>query len=185
MFKKILVVLVIAVAVFAGVVAMQPAEFRVERSATMAAPAPDVFAQVNDFHNWEAWSPWAKLDPNAKNTFSGPAAGKDAKFSWAGNDEVGVGSMTILESRPHDLIRIAIDFEKPHQNTSMVDFTFKPVDNQTVVTWSMYGKNDFMSKAICLFMNMDKMVGEKFEEGLANLKKAVETKKDSGTPLKQ
>src|SRR5258708_4924025 len=104
MFKKILVVLVVAVVVFAGVVAMQPADFRVERSVTLAAPAPDVFAQVNDFHNWEAWSPWAKLDPNAKNSFEGSAAGKDAKFHWSGNSEVGVGSMTILESRPYDLI---------------------------------------------------------------------------------
>jgi len=184
MFKKILVVLLIAVAVFAGVVALQPANFRIERSATMAAPAPDVFAQVNDFHNWEAWSPWAKLDPNAKNSFDGPAAGKDAKFSWAGNSEVGVGSMTIVESRPSDLIRLKIDFEKPHQNTSMTDFTFKPNENQTVVTWSMSGEKDFVSKAICLFMNMDKMVGDKFEEGLANLKKVVETKKDAGSPSK-
>lgn len=185
MFKKILVVLLIAIAAFAGVVAMQPADFRIERSAAMAASAPDVFAQVNDFHNWEAWSPWAKLDPNAKNSFDGPAAGKDAKFSWDGNKEVGVGSMTIVESRPHDLIRLKIDFEKPHQNTSTTDFTFKPNENQTVVTWSMSGQKDFVSKAICLFMNMDKLVGDKFEEGLANLKKVVEAKKDSGSPSKQ
>ena len=63
MLKQILVALVALVVAFVGVVAMQPAEFRVSRTATMSAPAPAVFAQVNDFHKWEAWSPWAKLDP--------------------------------------------------------------------------------------------------------------------------
>src|SRR4030095_6948838 len=93
MFRKILLVLLVAVAVLAGVAALQPADFRIERPATMAAPAPDVFAQVNDFHNWEAWSPWAKLDPAAKNSFAGPRAGNGAAFAWSGNSQVGEGRM--------------------------------------------------------------------------------------------
>jgi hypothetical protein len=60
-FLIVLAVIVAIVAVFAGVVAMQPSEFRIARSATIAAPPADVFAQVNDFHNWDAWSPWAGL----------------------------------------------------------------------------------------------------------------------------
>jgi len=174
MLKKILIVLAAIVVVFVGVVAMQPSEFRVVRSATMSAPAPAVFAQVNDFHNWEAWSPWAKLDPAAKNSFEGPSAGTGAIFRWAGNKEVGEGSMTITESRPSDLIRIKLEFLKPFVGTNTAELTFKPEGNQTAVTWSMAGENNFIAKAVCLFMNRDKMVGGKFEEGLARMKSVVE-----------
>jgi hypothetical protein len=174
MLKKILIALAAIVVVFVGVVAMQPSDFRIVRTATMSTPASAVFAQVNDFHNWEAWSPWAKLDPAAKNSFEGPSAGIGTIFRWAGNKEVGEGSMTITESRPSDLIRIKLEFLKPFAATNSAEFTFKPDGDQTAVTWSMAGKNNFISKAICLFMNMDKMVGGKFEEGLAAMKSIVE-----------
>ena len=144
------------------------------RSATISAPAPAVFAQVNDFHNWEAWSPWAKLDPAAKATFEGPSTGTGAIFKWAGNKEVGEGSMTITESRPSDLIRIKLEFLRPFEATNSAEFTFKPEGNRTGVTWSMEGKNNFIAKAVCLFMNMDKMVGGQFEQGLAQMKAVVE-----------
>ncbi|MGH8065598.1 MAG: SRPBCC family protein [Candidatus Entotheonellia bacterium] len=174
MLKKILIALVAIIAVFVGVVALQPSEFRVARTATISAPAPAVFAQVNDFHNWEAWSPWAKRDPAAKATFEGPSAGTGAIFRWAGNEEVGAGSMTITESRPSDLIRIKLEFLKPFAATNTAEFTFKPEGNQTAVTWSMAGKNNFIAKAVCLFMNMDKTVGGDFEEGLARMQSVVE-----------
>ena len=141
----------------------------------MSAQPPAVFSQVNDFHNWEAWSPWAKRDPAAKNSFEGAPAGKGAIFRWAGNKEVGEGNMTISESRPSDLIRINLEFLKPFPNSSVTEFTFKPEGNQTVVTWSMTGKCNFMAKAFHLFMNMDKMVGGDFEKGLAAMKSVVET----------
>ena len=174
MLKKILIALAAIVVVFVVVVAMQPSEFRIARTATISARAPAVFAQVNDFHSWEEWSPWAKLDPAAKTTFEGPSAGAGAIFRWAGNKEVGEGSMTITESRPSDLIRIKLEFLKPFAATNSADFTFKPDGDQTAVTWSMAGRNNFISKAFCLFMNMDKMVGGKFEEGLAAMKSIVE-----------
>jgi uncharacterized protein YndB with AHSA1/START domain len=174
MFKKILVAIAAVVVVFVVVVAIQPSEFRITRTATISAPAPAVFAQVNDFHNWETWSPWAKLDPAAKTTFEGQSAGTGAIFRWAGNKEVGEGSMTITESHPPDLIRIKLEFLKPFAATNTTEFTFTPEGNQTAVTWSMAGKNNFIAKAICLFLNMDKMVGGQFEKGLGNMKSVVE-----------
>ena len=129
---------------------------------------------MNDFHNWEAWSPWAKLDPAAKATFEGPSTGTGAIFKWVGNKEVGEGSMTITESRPSDLIRIKLEFLRPFEATNSAEFTFKPEGNRTAVTWSMEGKNNFIAKAVCLFMNMDKMVGGQFEQGLAQMKAVVE-----------
>jgi Polyketide cyclase / dehydrase and lipid transport len=180
MLAKILIGVAAAVAaiviVFVIVVAMQPNEFRITRSATMSAPASAVFAQVNDFHNWDAWSPWAKIDPSAKSSFEGTSSGTGAIFRWAGNAEIGEGSMTITESQPSDLIRIRLDFEKPFKDTSNVEFSFKPAGDHTAVTWSMDGKNNFLAKAFCLLMNMnmEKMIGSKYEEGLANIKAIVE-----------
>jgi polyketide cyclase/dehydrase/lipid transport protein len=172
--KGVLIGLAGAVAAFAAVAAMQPADFRIERSAKMAAPASAAFAQVNDYHNWEAWSPWARLDPDAQNTFEGPASGIGATFRWSGNDKVGAGRQTIVESKPDQLIRIQLDFEKPFKDTCLAEFSFRPEGDETVVTWSMSGKRNFIAKAISLVIDCDKMVGPDFEKGLANLKAIVE-----------
>jgi hypothetical protein len=174
MLIKILIAVAVIVVVFIVVVAMQPSVFRVARSATMSAPAPAVFAQVNDFHKWEAWNPWGKIDPAMKQTYEGAPAGPGAIYTWVGNKNVGEGRMTLTESRPSDLIRIKLEFFKPFAGTSIAEFTFKPVGNQTAVTWSMTGKNNFMAKAIHLFMNMDKMIGGQFETGLKQMKSIVE-----------
>lgn len=138
------------------------------------APPEAVFSQVNNLHRWEAWSPWAKLDPAAKNAYQGPAAGVGAAFSWSGNHQVGEGRMTITESRPNDLIRMNLEFMKPFKATNITEFTFKPEGNLTVVTWTMSGKNNFISKAIGLFIDCDKMVGGQFEKGLAQIKSISE-----------
>jgi Polyketide cyclase / dehydrase and lipid transport len=174
MLKKILIALAVIVALFIGVVAMQPSEFRIVRTATIAAPTPAVFAQVNDFHNWEAWSPWAKLDPAAKTTFEGAPAGAGAVFTWSGNDKVGEGRMTLTESRPADLVRIKVEFVRPFTGGNTTEFTFKPDGNQTAVTWSVLGQNDFVGKALCMFMNMEKMLGGDLEKGLAQMKSVAE-----------
>jgi len=178
MIKKILllalVVIVLGVGIFAVVVAMQPSHYRVERSATMNAPAQVVFNQVNDFHKWDAWSPWAKLDPNMKTSFEGAPAGTGAIYNWTGNSDVGEGRMTITDSKPADLIKIKLDFIKPFAATNATVFSFKPQGNQTAVTWTMDGDNNFIGKAFCLFMNMDKMVGADFEKGLGQMKAVAE-----------
>jgi len=186
MVKKIVVGVFAAIAalviLFAIVVALQPEDFRVSRTAKMNAPPSAVFAQVNDYHNWDAWSPWAKLDPDAKVTFEGPSSGTGAKFSWSGNDKVGEGRQTIVESKPDELIRINLELEKPFKGNSTAEFTFKPENDQTVVTWTMFGKNNFMGKAVSLFMDCDKMVGGEFEKGLANMKAIVEANDEGRKP---
>ncbi len=160
---------------FIVVIAGQPNEFKVCRSTKISAPPEAVFPHVNDYHRWEAWSPWAKLDPTCKNTFEGATAGIGAIFSWAGNKKVGEGRMTIIESRVGDLIRIKLEFFKPFKATNTAEFDFQPDGNQTVVTWSMFGKNNFMGKVFGLLVNCEKMVGRDFEKGLAAMKSVVET----------
>jgi uncharacterized protein YndB with AHSA1/START domain len=174
MLIKILMALAVIVVVFVAIVAVQPSEFRVARTATISAPAPVVFAQVNDFHKWPAWSPYDKLDPAMKKTYEGPPAGTGASYSWIGNGQAGEGHATITESRPNDLVRIKLDFVKPFEGTAFAEFAFKPEGDRTIVEWSLAGKNNFVSKAVHLFMNMDKMVGGQFEEGLAQMKSVVE-----------
>ena len=145
MIKKILlgivIVVVVLVAVIAILAALQPTHYRIERSATINAPASVVFAQVNDFHKWEAWSPWAKIDPAMKQTYEGASSGTGAIYTWAGNNQVGEGRMTITESHPNDLIKIKLEFIKPWSATNATDFAFKPQGNQTAVTWTMDGDN--------------------------------------------
>jgi hypothetical protein len=174
MLIKILIAIAVILIVLVVVVAMQPSEFRVARSATLSAPSPAVFSQVNDFHKWEAWNPWGKIDPAMKQSYEGAPAGVGAIYTWAGNNEVGEGRMTIIESRPSELIRIKMEFFKPFAANSTAEFTFKPEGNQTAVTWSMAGENNFMAKAMHLFMSMDKMIGGQFEKGLAAMKSIVE-----------
>ncbi|WP_333876078.1 SRPBCC family protein [Methylobacter sp.] len=174
MIDIILILIAIAAIIFVIAVAMQPSDFRVTRTDTIAAPASAVFAHVNDLQKWEAWSPWAKLDPEAKNSFEGPSSGTGAIMRWVGNNKVGQGSMTIIESRPDELIRFKLEFLKSFVATNTAEFTFNSENDQTTVTWTMYGKNSFMSKAIGLIMNCEKMVGGQFEQGLATLKSVVE-----------
>ncbi len=173
----ILGAIVAIIVIFLIIVALQPAEFRVARSASMAAPASDVFAQVNDFHKWADWSPWDKIDPAMKRTYEGAPTGVGAVYAWKGNGEVGEGKMTITESRPSDFIGIKLEFVKPFAANNDVDFSFKPDGNQTAVTWGMSGKKNFMMKGFSLFMNMDKMIGGQYEKGLASIKQIVEAKK--------
>ena len=171
----ILIALAIIIGIVVVVVAMRPADFRVERSAAISAPASALFGQVNDFHKWEAWSPWAKLDPAARNSFEGPPSGAGATFRWSGNNKVGEGSMSITESRPSELVRLRLEFLRPFKATNTAEFTFKPNGDQTLVSWSMSGKNNFMSKAFGLFVDCEKMVGGQFEKGLSQLRSVVES----------
>jgi hypothetical protein len=171
---KILLALAVLIVVFCVFVATRPSAFHVERSARMAAAPAAVFGQVNDFHRWDGWSPWAKMDPAMKTTYSGAAAGEGASYAWVGNSQVGEGRMTITESRPSDHIVVRLEFVKPMAATNTATFTFKPDAGGTDVTWAMDGNNGFMGKAFSVVMNMDKMLGAYFEQGLAQMKVAAE-----------
>lgn len=175
MLKKILIGLACVVGVFVLIVATRPADFSVTRTTLIAAPPETVFAQVNELKKWEAWNPWGKIDPAMKLTYEGPASGVGAAYAWVGNSDVGEGRMAITESQPNERVQFKLEFFKPMTGTSTAEFTFKPEGNQTRVTWTMSGKNNFIAKAFCLFVSMDKMVGGQFEQGLASLKSLAET----------
>ena len=169
MFKKIALAFVVAVGVLAAVVATRPSDFRIERSTTVNAPADIAYGLVSDFHGWADWSPWEALDPTMKKTYTGQAGEKGSSYEWQGNKDVGEGRMTIVETKPSSLVEIKLEFIKPFAATSQTTLTFEPAGDKTRVTWAMVGQNNFVAKAMTLFMNMDKMVGADFEKGLAKL----------------
>ncbi len=169
MLIRILVGLAVVIILFLIIVALRPDDFRVERSAAIAAAPKTLFGLVNDHHKFNQWNPFLKIDPNVKNTYSGPDSGVGAACAWDGNSQIGAGSSTITEARPGELVRMRMDWKRPMEGTSTVDFTFKPQGDKTLVTWAMYGKNNFMAKAFSLFMDCEKMVGPQFEQGLASL----------------
>ena len=174
MLKKIVIALAAVVAIILILAAMQPNTFHVERKAVINAKPARVFAQFNDFHKWEAWSPWEKMDPAMKRTYSGKASGKGAVYAWEGNGKVGAGSMEITESAASSKIIMSLDFKKPMVAHDTGTFTFAKSGKGTEVTWAMDGQVPFVGKIFHVFMNMDKMIGKSFEDGLANLKAIVE-----------
>lgn len=172
--KKIILAVIVLFALVILFKAMEkPDEFRVTREMHINAPVSKVFAEVNNLHNWQHWSPWAKLDPNAKMTYEGPAKGENAAMSWDGNKDVGKGKMTIIESYADEKIIFQLDFIEPMEAQNGAEFLFKPEGEGTLVTWSMYGPATITSKIIDLLMNCEKKVGDQFEQGLKNLNDVV------------
>ncbi len=171
----------LAVATIVVRVARQPADFRIERSALVAASPQDVFPLVNDFHNWPSWSPWAKLDPNMTIQYGGPSSGVGSSYAWNGNKKVGSGRMTIDDSQADRRVGLQLQFLTPFKATNVGEFKFEPTSQGTRVTWTMTGKRDFMGKLFAFFVEVEKMVGGDFEKGLAAMKSVAESKPGSLT----
>jgi hypothetical protein len=178
MFKKISIIIVIAVALILLYASTKPDNFRVERSITIKAPATKIFAQINDLKNWSNWSPWEKLDPNMKKTFTieNATKGKGATASWSGNAKVGEGSMVITESSEPNKIVYKLNLKKPVKANNTSEFTLVEKNGETKVTWEVYGPYNYFSKVMSVFFNCDKMIGKDFEDGLKNLKNITEKK---------
>jgi hypothetical protein len=170
--------IVLALAVIALIlivaIAGQPNEFVVSRQTRIGGSAEQIFPHVNELRNWEAWNPWAPLDPNCQLTYSGPSAGVGASYAWSGNNKIGAGRNTITESRPNERVRFRLEFLKPMVATNTAEFTFQSDGGSTVLTWTMSGKRNFPGKLFGLVLNCDKMIGNHFEKGLAKIKSLVE-----------
>lgn len=174
MLKSIAITVVVLIGALLIFAATKPDAFRIERATTIKAPPEKIFSLINDFHQWEAWSPWEKIDPALKRTYSGAASGKGAVYEWDGNNDIGQGRMEITESLPPSNVALKLDFVKPFEAHNTVEFTLAPQGDSTTVTQAMYGPSPYMSKLMTIFFSMEKMVGEKYEEGLANLKAIAE-----------
>lgn len=167
-------VIVIIIAAVLIVAATRPDSFRIERAVVIAAPPEKVFPLIDDFHQWEAWSPWEGIDPQLKRTYAGAASGKGAVYEWDGNRNMGHGRMEITESQAPSKLLIDLHFIKPFEARNKVEFTLVPEGAGTRVTQAMFGPSPFISKLMGLVFSMEKMVGTKYEQGLASLKALAE-----------
>ena len=177
MFETLVVIVIVLALVIAAVLilaATKPDRFRIERAATLKAPADKIFPLIADFHQWLNWSPWEGRDPQLKRAYSGAERGKGAVYAWDGDKNVGSGRMEILDAIASSKIVIKLDFLKPFEAHNTAEFTMLPQGGATNVIWVMHGPVPFMSKVMQVFMNMDRMIGKDFEIGLANLKTITE-----------
>jgi hypothetical protein len=177
MLTKILLVIVglllIAVGAVLVLAAFKPDQLDVQRSIVIAAPSEKIQPLIDDFHRWSDWSPYEHRDPNLQRTFSGAERSVGAVYEWSGNKDVGSGRMEVLESSPEQ-IKIQLDFITPFEGHNLTYFKMAPQGNATEVTWHMQGPAAFMTKVMCVFMDMDKMIGTDFANGLATLKSVAE-----------
>lgn len=173
--KTILLIALGLVVLLAIYLATRPNAIHYERSTTIEAPPEAIFPYVNDLHRFGEWSPWEKVDPQMQRSYDGPSAGVGAGYHWKGNKEIGEGSMTITRSTPNREVLIALEFISPFRASNVATFTLVASGAGTKVTWAMDGPNPLMSKVMGLVMNLDKMIGGQFEQGLATLKGMVES----------
>ncbi len=174
MLKYIVGAIALLIAAVLIVAAFQPDQFRVERSTVINAPPETIFAILNNLHRGKEWSPYENKDPDMERQFEGPSSGVGAVYAWKGDKNIGQGRMEILESTPSSYLEIQLDFIEPFAARNTAEYTLVPEGDGTRVTWAMFGPMPFLSKVMCLFMNMDTMVGGDFETGLAALKQLAE-----------
>ena len=174
MLKVIGTIVVIGVAGVLVAAAVQPDHFQVKRSATIDAPPDRIYALISDFHRWRSWSPYEKLDPGMRRTYSGAEHGVGSVYEWAGNSKAGQGRMEITRAPRASEVAIRLDFVKPIAAHNVATFTFEPRGDATTVTWTMDGPTPYVGKIIHLFVDMDRLVGRDFETGLANLRTIAE-----------
>lgn len=170
----IAVLVVVPLAAVLILAATKPDTFRVERATSIKAPAEKIFPLIADFHGWGAWSPYEKLDPAMKRTFSGAANGKGAVYEWDSDGKAGKGRMEITDAPAPSKVAIKLDFFKPFEAHNIAEFTLEPKGDSTNVTWAMHGPNLYIGKVMSIFFNMDSMIGKDFETGLANMKALAE-----------
>ncbi|MBR1218077.1 SRPBCC family protein [Bradyrhizobium sp. U87765 SZCCT0131] len=169
----IAVAIAILLALFLIYAASRPNTFAISRSTSIAAPAARIQSMIDDFRQWPRWSPYETKDPDMKRTYSGAASGRGAVYAWEGDKNVGSGRMEILDTSP-EKVAIKLDFISPFEAHNVAEFSFAPRGESTTVTWAMHGPVPYIGKIMHLFINMDRMVGDDFEAGLAKLKVACE-----------
>ena len=158
-----------------------------ERSVVINAEPAAIYQQVNNYKNFNSWSPWAALDPNTKYVYEGPDAGSGAKMSWVSeNKNVGTGSQWIIESEENKRVKGGMNFGDFEGNYTY-EVALEPTEGGTKVTWhydSDVSKASMSGAAAGKFFGlfMDGMLGPSYEQGLANLKKLAESLPEPKTP---
>ena len=182
MAKKIVAGVAVVLGFLVGLIMMQPASTQVNRTVDIQATPAQVWPHLIDLKKFVVWSPWSGMDPSQKVTFEGPATGVGSSYMWQGNDQVGKGKMTITKASEPTSVTVALEFIEPFESKADVGYKVTAHGATTTVMWWYESPNNFMAKAMCLVMDMDKMLGAVFAKGLASLKKIVEDEAKAAPP---
>ena len=170
----VFIALGVAVLLLLAYAATRPDEYRVERRARIAAPAPQVWPLISELRAFNRWNPYERKDPLIKGAYSGAASGVGSRYDWDSR-EVGSGSLEITGQQLGRAVQMKLDFVKPFEAHNQAEFALEPTpDGATEVRWTMHGPANFMSKLMGVFIDMDRMVGRDFEDGLQNLRHLAE-----------
>lgn len=148
------------------------ADFTLSRSTRIQADPAHVHALLDDFREWQKWSPWEGLDPHLSREYTGPDHGVGSTYRWSGNKKAGEGEMRMTGSTPSAVV-VDLEFVKPFKAVNVTTFDLAPTGDATEVTWTMTGaRNAVMGVMGALYF--DKAIGRDFERGLAALKQEAE-----------
>ncbi len=164
---------IVAIVLILAIIA--PKTYDVSRSIMISKPVPEVFEYLKYLGKQREWSPWEKRDPNMEYKLTGIDGEVGAVSYWNGNKEVGEGEQELTGITKNKEITSQLRFFKPWKSQS--DAYLRVTEEgkgSTKVTWGFSGKNKFPMSIMMLFMNMDKMVGKDFEDGLGSLKEILE-----------
>lgn len=175
MLKTIGILFTVSVAGVLVLAAFKPAQAVISREMFMAASPEVIFPYINNSKKSYDWMPWADGDPGLKMNFSGPEEGLGASSNWVGK-KMGVGSAEVIESIPNLSVKTRLVYTEPNEMNQIAELSLTPASGGTLVRWSVNGHNGFFMRLICVFMDMDKMVGDQFLKGLEKLKGIVEQK---------
>lgn len=149
-------------------------EFSITRTAVLDAPAPAVFAQLEDFRNWQNWSFWEQTDPEMERRFTGAERGVGAHYAWSGNAKAGAGSMEITGASAGRQVMIDLRFRKPFKATNPTVITLDPIaPDRTEVTWHMTGHRGAIMRTLTRLVKMDAVLAQQIDEGLEALGRAA------------
>jgi len=173
--KIIGIILLVIIVVFLVVALFLPKGVSMKESIVINKPASLIYKQVNNFHNWNAWSPWLEMDTTMVNSYEGPEQGVGAKNSWTAKKS-GNGSMTITESVPYKKVSADLDFGQ--KGKAINYFEFEETTEGTRVTWGVVAENLGYPFGRYIAMMMPGMMNPVFTKGLENLKKVTEAMPD-------
>jgi uncharacterized protein YndB with AHSA1/START domain len=170
----ILICLGVAIALLLAYASTRPDEFSVERRLRIAAPPDKLWPLVSELRGFNRWNPYERKDPLTKGQYAGTASGIGSRYAWQ-SEKIGVGSLEITGQQPGRAVQMKLDFVKPFEAHNQAEFALQPTpDGATEVSWRMHGPANFISKLMGVFVNIDKMVGRDFEDGLQNLRQLAE-----------
>jgi len=174
MFAYFLLALAAAVLALLAYASTRLDAFRVERRLRIAAPSEQLWPLVGELRGFNRWNPYERKDPLIEGQYAGTSSGIGSRYAWV-SDKVGTGSLEITGQQPGRAVQMKLDFVKPFEAHNQAEFTLQPTpDGATEVSWRMHGPANFMSKLMGVFMDMDKLVGRDFEDGLQNLRQIAE-----------